>query len=49
MQQTAFGPKISEFERLNTRAPDNATTLLTLPDLLQQDVSSELYTIYVFH
>lgn len=49
MQQTAFEPKISVFERLNTRAPDSATALLILRDHSEQNASYELYTSSVFH
>ena len=49
MQKIAFEPKISVFEILNPRAPDNETTRLTLPDHLEQNVISELYTSSVFN
>jgi hypothetical protein len=49
MKQTAFEPRFSAFERLNTRSPGNAITRLALPDHLEQNVSPDLFTTSVFY
>jgi len=49
MKQTVFEPMFSVLERLNTRAPDNTTTRLTLPGHLEQNVSSDIFTSSVLY